>query len=124
MSLLQAIETCLKLTNVPPSRFGRDSVRDPRLVHDLRRGRQPGQRIEKRVHAYIAHSIASIPDSGLATPSARRSAAALLRASARVVGCDGPVPARDPATVPATISAGGASRIQPRIVSSSPGGGC
>jgi hypothetical protein len=53
MSLLHAIEVCLRMSRIPPSRFGRDSVRDPRLVHDLRRGRQPGQRVEQRVRGHI-----------------------------------------------------------------------
>lgn len=53
MSLLHAIEVCLRISNIPPSRFGRDSVRDPRLVHDLRRGRQPGRRMEQRVRCHI-----------------------------------------------------------------------
>ena len=62
MSLLHAIEVCLKYTNIPPSRFGRDSVRDPRLVHDLRRGRQPGRRMEKRVRAHVAGLLERMPD--------------------------------------------------------------
>ena len=62
MSLLHAIEVCLKFTKVPPSRFGRDSVRDPRLVHDLRRGRQPGRRMERRVRAHMAGMLAEIPE--------------------------------------------------------------
>jgi hypothetical protein len=61
MSLLHAIETCLRLSNVPPSRFGRDSVKDPRLVHDLRRGRQPGRRVEERVKHHIEHVLRSLP---------------------------------------------------------------
>ncbi len=63
MSLLLAIETCLRLTNVPASRFGRESVKDPRLVHDLRRGRQPGPVMERRVKRYIADAIAALPES-------------------------------------------------------------
>lgn len=54
MTLLYAIETCLRRTKLPPSRFGRNAVRDPRLVHDLRRGRSPGPDVERRVRAYIA----------------------------------------------------------------------
>lgn len=54
MTLLHAIETCLRRTDLPPSRFGRNAVRDPRLVHDLRRGRQPGASLDRRVRAYIA----------------------------------------------------------------------
>jgi hypothetical protein len=53
MSLLHAIEICLRVSKIPPSRFGRDCVRDPRLVHDLRRGRQPGRRVEQRVRTHI-----------------------------------------------------------------------
>jgi hypothetical protein len=74
MSLLHAIETCLKVTNIPPSRFGRDSVRDPRLVHDLRRGRQPGRRMEARVRSHIALLLRDSPaarkPTGIASGSA------------------------------------------------------
>lgn len=62
MSLLHAIETCLRLTNEPPSRFGRRSAKDPRLVHDMRRGRQPGPALERRVLAYIDQQIAQLPE--------------------------------------------------------------
>ncbi len=62
MSLLFAIETCLKLTKIPPSRFGRESVRDPRLVHDLRRGRQPGERVERRVRSHMEAELLKLPD--------------------------------------------------------------
>jgi len=72
MSLLHAIETCLRLTKVPPSRFGRESVKDPRLVHDLRRGRQPGPAMERRVRLHIAASIAAMPDSDLKVQTIRR----------------------------------------------------
>jgi hypothetical protein len=61
MSLLHAIEVCLKLSNVPASRFGRDCVRDPRLVHDMRRGRQPGKRVEQRVRSHIDSLLAAVP---------------------------------------------------------------
>jgi hypothetical protein len=61
MSLLHAIEICLRLSNIPPSRFGRDSVRDPRLVHDLRRGRQPGRRVEQRVRCHIDNVLKDLP---------------------------------------------------------------
>jgi hypothetical protein len=79
MSLLHAIEVCLRVSNIPPSRFGRDSVRDPRLVHDLRRGRQPGRRMEQRVRKHIEQLMQSTPaqgaDKGQATsiaPATRR----------------------------------------------------
>lgn len=63
MSLLFQIENCLRLTNVPPSRFGREAVKDPRIVHDLRRGRQPGPRMEKRLQAHIARIMAERAES-------------------------------------------------------------
>ena len=44
-SLLQRIEAFLKESAMPPSVFGRDAVRDPRLVSDLRGGREPGRDI-------------------------------------------------------------------------------
>jgi hypothetical protein len=61
MSLLHAIEACLRASDIPPSRFGRDSVQDPRLVHDLRRGRQPGRKVEQRVRTYISHVMSNLP---------------------------------------------------------------
>lgn len=57
MSLLYQIEACLRVTRVPASRFGRDAVRDPRIVHDLRRGRQPGRRVEERLRAHVARVL-------------------------------------------------------------------
>lgn len=39
---------------MPPTLFGRLSVKDPRLVHDLTRGREPGTRMRQRVEAFIA----------------------------------------------------------------------
>ncbi|MBB6427558.1 hypothetical protein [Sphingopyxis sp. JAI128] len=41
-SLLQRIEVFLKESSMPPSVFGRAAVHDPRLVSDLRGGREPG----------------------------------------------------------------------------------
>lgn len=54
MYLLQEIERHLRQTGVRPTRFGRDSVRDPRLVLDLRRGREPGAKMRAKVRAYLA----------------------------------------------------------------------
>jgi hypothetical protein len=78
MSLLHAIEVCLKVTNIPPSRFGRDSVRDPRLVHDLRRGRQPGRRMEVRVREHVAGLLARMPDADRQQAERRIRAGGLL----------------------------------------------
>lgn len=48
------IERYLAATGMPPSRFGRAAVRDPRLVRDLKDGREPGHALVARVTAYIA----------------------------------------------------------------------
>lgn len=52
-SLLQRIEAFLKESAMPPSVFGRYAVRDPRLVSDLRSGRQPGCAIRGRVEHFM-----------------------------------------------------------------------
>ena len=49
MSLLFEIYRHLRRTGMPESKFGRLSVNDPRLVHDLRRGRVTGASVERRV---------------------------------------------------------------------------
>lgn len=54
MSLLVSIDRYLRGTGMPPTKFGRLSVNDPRLVGDLRRGRQPGPGVAARVEAFIA----------------------------------------------------------------------
>ncbi|UVO52743.1 hypothetical protein [Sphingomonas sp. SUN039] len=51
--LLTLVETHLRRTGTPPTRFGREAARDPRFVHDLRRGRTVGDRLLRRVTAYI-----------------------------------------------------------------------
>jgi hypothetical protein len=51
--LLHRIERHLKRSGTPPTRFGREAVRDPRLVRDLRNGREPGAKMAARVCAYL-----------------------------------------------------------------------
>ena len=53
MSLIVDIDRYLRRTGIAESTFGRRAVNDPRLVGDLRRGRQPGPRIAGRVKAII-----------------------------------------------------------------------
>lgn len=48
------IERHLTLTGISASRFGREAARDPRLVHDMRRGREPRAAMARRVLAYLA----------------------------------------------------------------------
>lgn len=51
--ILGKIDRYLKAKAMAPTRFGRLAVRDPRLVHDLRRGREPGARMVARIEAFI-----------------------------------------------------------------------
>jgi hypothetical protein len=53
MHLLRTIERFLKETGMPPTRFGREAVRDPRLVLDMRNGREPGDRMKRRVEHFM-----------------------------------------------------------------------
>ena len=53
MNLLRRIESHLRRSGVTATRFGRDAVRDPRFVFDLRNGREPGSAVVSRVSAYI-----------------------------------------------------------------------
>lgn len=53
MILLRRIERYLRRSGTPATRFGRDAVRDPRFVFDLRRGREPRSPTLRRVHAYL-----------------------------------------------------------------------
>lgn len=53
MELLGLIERYLKTSHMPETKFGRMAVNDPRLVSDLRRGREPGPEMIRRVSAFI-----------------------------------------------------------------------
>lgn len=57
MELLEQIEAYLARSNVSPSTFGRLVVRDPRFVEDLRSGRRPGRKIQKRVSSFLDKTI-------------------------------------------------------------------
>ena len=53
MILLRKVEVFLRKTGMDPTHFGRESVRDPRLVFDLRKGREPGSRMMKRLEHFM-----------------------------------------------------------------------
>lgn len=53
MELLHRVEAFLKESAMPPSVFGRAAVRDPRLVGDLRSGREPGRQLTLRVEHFM-----------------------------------------------------------------------
>ena len=51
--LQRRVERFLKRNGIPPTRFGRQAARDPRLVFDLRQGRQPRPGTVRRLNAYL-----------------------------------------------------------------------
>lgn len=51
--LLREVEKYLRRRAIAPTRFGRDAVRDPRFVFDLRNGREPRPCTVERVRAYL-----------------------------------------------------------------------
>ena len=51
--LIREIEKFLCRTGMPATQFGRLAVRDPRLVSDLRNGREPRRRMVIRVEHFM-----------------------------------------------------------------------
>ena len=54
--ILTRIEAHLRQSGTRPTTFGRAVANDPRLVFDLRRGREPGARLLARINAYLDQS--------------------------------------------------------------------
>jgi hypothetical protein len=53
MHLKQRIEKHLKRSASAPTRFSRDASGDPRLVFDIRNGREVGPKLAARINAYL-----------------------------------------------------------------------
>ena len=51
--LLREIERFLRNSNIPPARFGREVMGDPRFVFDLRNGREPRPRTVARIRKVL-----------------------------------------------------------------------
>ena len=51
--LIRKIEVFLRRTGMPATTFGRLAARDPRFVYDLRNGRIPRTRMERRVEHFM-----------------------------------------------------------------------
>ncbi|MFV0643201.1 MAG: hypothetical protein ACK5NN_01680 [Sphingomonadaceae bacterium] len=51
--LIRKIEKFLRQTDMPATRFGRLAIHDPRFVLDLRNGRLPRPKTEKRVEHFM-----------------------------------------------------------------------
>lgn len=54
MELLWRVECFLKDTDMPRTKFGRLAINDPRLVGDLRNGRELRPRTLRRVEDFLA----------------------------------------------------------------------
>ncbi len=62
MEIYAKIQRYLRVTGMPPCVFGRRAVNDPRLVGDLRRGREPRAATRRRIEDFIAaHPDAYVP---------------------------------------------------------------
>jgi len=53
--LIRTIEKFLRQTDMAATKFGRLAAQDPRFVLDLRNGRTPRSRTEKRVERFISN---------------------------------------------------------------------
>lgn len=53
MTLLRKVEIFMRETGMPHTKFGRLAARDPRFVDDLRNGRIPRPKMEKRVEHFM-----------------------------------------------------------------------
>ncbi|WP_201752604.1 hypothetical protein [Sphingomonas changnyeongensis] len=51
--ILRRIEKYLRDHTMAPTRFGRTVANDPRLVFDMRRGREPTARMTARIEAFL-----------------------------------------------------------------------
>ena len=51
--LIRKIEVFLRRTGMPATKFGRLAAHDPRFVLDLRMGRMPRTRTERRVEHFM-----------------------------------------------------------------------
>lgn len=56
MHLLREVEKFLRQTDIAPTRFGREALRDPRFVYDLRNGRDPRPSTVAKVLAFLEHA--------------------------------------------------------------------
>ena len=60
MTLLMRIERYLRRSRIPATRFGRDVVGDPRLIHDIKHGRQLRPALRRRVEAFLEEAEAEL----------------------------------------------------------------
>ena len=53
MYLMRRIQLFMKRADMAPTRFGREAVGDPRLISDLRNGRELRGSTAARIHAWL-----------------------------------------------------------------------
>lgn len=53
MHLMRRIQLFLKRADMAPTRFGREAVGDPRLISDLRNGRELRETTAARIRAWL-----------------------------------------------------------------------
>ncbi len=51
--ILREVENFLRSAKIPPARFGREAMGDPRFVFDLRNGREPRPRTIAKVRKFL-----------------------------------------------------------------------
>lgn len=51
--LMRRIERFLARSRMAPTRFGREAARDPRLVFDMRMGREPRRMLVARINRFL-----------------------------------------------------------------------
>lgn len=51
--VLRKVEIYLRAKGISATAFGRQVARDPRLVHDMRKGRELGERLTHRIETFI-----------------------------------------------------------------------
>lgn len=51
--LIRKVEKFLRLHAMPPTKFGRLAANDPCLVRDMRNGREPHIRLERRLEHFM-----------------------------------------------------------------------
>ncbi|MCB2050724.1 MAG: hypothetical protein KDE63_04765 [Novosphingobium sp.] len=66
--LIRKIEKFLRETGMPATKFGRLATHDPRFVLDLRMGRIPRNRTEKRVEHFMNNYDASMTQARMGGP--------------------------------------------------------
>jgi hypothetical protein len=53
MDMLRTIERFLRRHNMPRTKFGRLAAHDPRLVDDMRNGREPRAAMRKKIEHFM-----------------------------------------------------------------------